>query len=270
MPQTYDQEPALNTFGDYAKYYDLLYGEKNYSSEVDYIEALLKHYSGRSVHSILDIGCGTGRHVRLLAQRGYEVCGLDKSQEMIACARQSTPGELKLQYHICDATSFHLGMAFDAVVSLFHVFSYQTVEAAALSFLKNAYDHLHDDGLLIFDFWYGPAVLAQKPEARIKRLENSELRIIRIAEPVLHEKQNMVDVCYEVLIERKSKAVFETIKESHHMRYFFHPELESMLSKTGFRLVRSLEWLTMDRDVSTDSWSGTIIACKNKADTCPA
>jgi len=73
----------MNQFGNlYSQYYDLLYQDKDYIAEVDYIENLIKSHS-REVKTILDLGCGTGKHDELLCDKGYTVHGVDISKEML-------------------------------------------------------------------------------------------------------------------------------------------------------------------------------------------
>jgi len=75
----------VNIFRKYASYYNLLYRDKDYDGEVEFLEKLLqKHRPG--ARSILDLGCGSGTHASLLARRGYEVHGVDISQDMLDLA----------------------------------------------------------------------------------------------------------------------------------------------------------------------------------------
>ncbi|MCX8108650.1 MAG: methyltransferase domain-containing protein, partial [Verrucomicrobiae bacterium] len=67
-------------FGEiYAEAYDSLYKEKDYDLEVSLLERLFQEYRAGAVHRILDVGCGTGNHAIRLAQRGYQVTGVDQS-----------------------------------------------------------------------------------------------------------------------------------------------------------------------------------------------
>lgn len=103
-------------------------------------------------------------------------------------------------------------------------------------------------------FWYGPAVLTDKPVTRIKRLENESIKVTRLAEPVLHAGENIVDVNYDVFIEDKaSKEVVEK-KELHKMRYFFDTELEMICEKIGFRAEKKCEWMS-DKNPDFNSWN---------------
>ena len=66
----------------YSKYYDLLYSDKNYQTEVDYICRLLDNYSQNKC-KILEFGSGTGKHGSLLYEKGFKVTGIEKSKEMV-------------------------------------------------------------------------------------------------------------------------------------------------------------------------------------------
>ena len=77
----------MSIFKRYAQYYDLLYSAKDYKGEVQYIDALIKKYTG-TAKSILDLGCGTGKHDFILAERNYRVSGVDLSEAMISIAKQ--------------------------------------------------------------------------------------------------------------------------------------------------------------------------------------
>ncbi|MGO8176209.1 SAM-dependent methyltransferase, partial [Rhizobium ruizarguesonis] len=64
--------------------------------------------------------------------------------------------------------------------------------------METVSNHLEDGGIFIFDFWYGPAVLWQRPSTRVKRLENDEISVVRVAESVVHDAENIVDVNYTI------------------------------------------------------------------------
>ena len=105
-----------------------------------------------------------------------------------------------------------------------------------------------------FDFWYGPAVLIDLPITRVKRLENENIKVTRLAEPVLYAQENIVDVNYDVFIEDKSTHQIVEKKELHKMRYFFDIELELICEKTGFKIENKHEWMA-DKNPDFNSWN---------------
>lgn len=259
----------MSVFGAYSRYYNLFYQDKDYASEAAYVRELIrKHHPG--AESLLDLGCGTGKHGFLLADMGLEVAGVDRSEEMLAVAGfrlaslTAEPPALGSQppsitFHQGDIRSIRLERTFDVVVSLFHVMSYQTGNDDLRAAFDTARRHLKPGGVFIFDCWYGPAVLTDRPVVRVKRLEDEEIAVTRIAEPVMHPNDNMVEVNYQVLVKDKASGAVEELRETHHMRYLFRPEIELFLNQAGMRLLDSAEWMT-DLQPGFGSWGACFVA----------
>jgi SAM-dependent methyltransferase len=248
-------------FEAYAAYYDLLYRDKDYAGEARYVQSLLSRY-GCAAGALLDLGCGTGRHAEPLARLGYSVHGVDVSAAMVERARHSVPSDLRtqLRFETGDARTVRLGAAFDAVISLFHVVSYQNSNEDLAAMFATAGAHLAAGGLFVFDFWYGPGVLTEPPSTRVRRLEDQDLAVTRIAEPTVHPDRNIVDVRYTVFGKRRSSGECFELQETHRMRYLFLPELELMLQAAGMQVLRAERWMSGELDLV--SWQAVITARK--------
>jgi len=247
----------MDNFGKtYSKYYDLLYKDKNYQEEYNYICGLIKKYANNSKKNILDIGCGTGKHLCFFKKDGYTVSGVDVSENMIYEAKKCLQQEDDLI--CCKASEFKFNKKFETIISIFHVMSYQTENDELEKVFLNVSEHLTDAGLFIFDFWYGPAVLTDPPVVKIKRLEDNEVKITRIAEPVMCYNENIVDVNFEVMIENKRTQLLEKLSETHKMRYLFLPEIELFANKNNFEVLNMYKWFT-EESLSDTSWYGLAI-----------
>jgi SAM-dependent methyltransferase len=255
----------MTVFNDYARCYDFIYRDKDYRSESDYIDKLIQQFVP-GAGSILELGCGSCGHAEHLAKKGYTICGVDISEKMLIRARNNI-GKLKpeissnISVSQADIRSVRLEKSFDAAISLFHVISYLPANDDLLSAFKTAQFHLKKNGVFIFDCWYGPAVLAQRPEPRVKRMEDDRIRFVRIAEPDLLPNENLVEVNYQILIVDKETGDIEDVREKHRMRYLFKPEVETLLASTGFELLDCLEFMT-GRVPGTNTWSVVFIAKK--------
>lgn len=252
----------MNVFDKYAGYYDLLYHDKNYQAEVDYIDSLLRRHK-TSAQNILELGCGTGIHAAMLAAKGHSVLGVDISEGMLKRARARSHDQ-KIGFAHGDARDFRTDKKFDTVVSLFHVMSYQNSNADVAAAIQTANIHLDIGGHLIFDFWYAPAVLTQLPEVRVKRLENETIRVIRLAEPQHEPNRSVVHVCYEICVEDKLSNEIKRIHEKHSMRYFSLPEVQLFLERGGFELKAHEEWLT-GKELGVSTWGACVVAQKTKS-----
>jgi len=236
----------MPVFGSYAKLYNMLYSDKDYPAEADFVHGILQK-TAPGTKKILDLGCGAGKHDILLAHMGYRLKGIDLSAEMLSLARASSAASAsRVPVDFCrgDIRTIRLDEQFDAVTSLFHVMSYQTTNNDLRASFNTAYRHLKPGGIFLFDFWYGPAVLTQRPEKREKHVRDKAITIVRNAEPDMHPNSNTVDVRYVITTRDTTANSTETIRETHRMRYWFLPEIEFFLEQEGFALLETAEWMT--------------------------
>jgi SAM-dependent methyltransferase len=253
-------------FAAYSQYYDLLYQDKDYVGEAEYVLRLLGHYR-KGCTSVLELGCGTGLHASLLASAGLQVIGVEISETMFlqsldrAAQVNAKAGLGSFSAMPGDARTIRIDQHVDAVISLFHVVSYQTTNNDVLQMFETAAIHLRHDGIFIFDVWYGPAVVTTRPAVRVKRMASDSIAVLRVAEPELDMNLNRVDVDYTVLVTDKVSGAVETFGERHSMRYFFRPELELIAKVSGFDIIHSEEWLTGNRP-SENTWGVTFVARK--------
>ena len=238
-------------FEDYSKYYDILNSGKDYETEASFIINLIKK-NKPDAKTILNIGCGTGRHDIFLAEAGFEITGIDQSAKMIAIAKEQFKST-DHKFLQADAKTLNLNKKFDVVISLFHVLSYQNANSDVQDFFQTIHKHLSSSGIAIFDYWYGPAVLNIKPETRVRKASTSEFNVERKATTKLIVEKNIAEVTFDFNIQNKSEK--KILKEIHPMRYFFTPELDLFFSANDLKLVGEFEWPTIDRKPSLDSWS---------------
>jgi SAM-dependent methyltransferase len=243
-------------FRTYARYYDLLYRDKEYAAEAEYAARTIRS-AMPDASTILELGCGTGRHGQLLANNGFHVHGIERSPEMAALAQSaSQPASSAIGSFSCDigdARRVKLERNFDAVVALFHVISYQTTNSDLNATFAVASNHLAPGGVFLFDVWHGPAVLAQLPEQRVKKVFDDDLEIVRTARPHLDTKHNIVEVIYDVGCRNRHTGESLRFAENHRVRYLFPKEIESLAAEAGLQLINSEEFMT-GRPPSSTTW----------------
>lgn len=236
----------MKNFKSYAKYYNLFNKNKDYDKEVDFVNSLIiKHLP--NTKTILNLGCGTGNHDLLLKKKGYDITGIDQSEEMIKIAKEK---KKKIKFIVGDIRNFEINKKFDCIISLFHVMSYQTLDKDLINVFDLVSSHLNDGGIFIFDCWYGPAVLNIKPSVRVKKVKNNDLNIVRKAIPKIISQKNVIDVDYEFIIDEKGHI--KRFSEKHSLRYLFEEELN--LYSKDLSLIEKGEWLT-GKEPNKDTWS---------------
>nr|WP_249145519.1 class I SAM-dependent methyltransferase [Bradyrhizobium diazoefficiens] len=241
-----------------------MYEDKNYASEVDFVEARLRDH-GVASGKVLDLGCGTGLHAVEFARRGWGVSGIDLSHEMIARAKsRAEQAGLDIPFRQGDACEAGPEQGFDAVVSLFHVASYQNDRARLERLFRTAHAALKPGGVFLFDYWYGGAVLAQGVETRVKVIERKPLRLTRIAQSDHDERNAIVQVNYTLFCEDTSRSTIRRVDETHRMRYWFPFEINASLEASGFAPLGDYAWLSADLPNSR-TWAAYSVARKSSA-----
>jgi SAM-dependent methyltransferase len=254
----------MEVFKDYADFYDSLYEDKNYQAECNFVKHIFKTYSEKKVNSILELGCGTGSHAFLFTDMGYAVTGVDISENMLEIARKKAADNKKhIKFVQQDIRHLKLPQKFDAAVAMFAVMGYQTTNQEFEDTLTSVHRHLSSGGLFIFDVWFGPAVLMQKPADRVKIIEQGDKKTIRYAHPVLDIVNHTVEVNYTVLEIARNKVLKET-EESHLMRFFFYQELKYFLEKNGFKVLKMMPFMKINGILSEDNWDMTVVARRTK------
>lgn len=281
-----------DTFGPtYTDLYDYFYRDKDYERECDLLEQLFQTYGGGATRSVLDLGCGTGGHSLVLAQRGYAVVGVDRSAGMLTRARQKAEalgkggggnsdsnddndkdnnisndnsvvaGHGRAVFRQEDIRDAEFGdEKFDAALMMFAVLGYQLENADVLSALRTARRALLPGGLFVFDVWYGPAVLGERPSERVKVVSTEAGgQILRAASAELDARRHLCAVRYRVW-RLEDGRVPESAEETHRMRYFFPLELELLLETSGFSMLRLGAFPDFAREPDETTWNVTCAA----------
>jgi SAM-dependent methyltransferase len=220
-------------YARWARYYDLLYRNVvDYEADVDYLEKIFRRY-GVSPTSILDLGCGTGNHDFLLARRGYQVTGVDRSPEMLAIARKKAGrGEPRPRFVLAGMESFRLPQTFDAAICMFGGFGYLGRSEAARCF-RNVRSHLAPGGLFVFEYWQTTAV---RPGIQSWLDCTSEgLQVLRFSEGTFDRRRSILAIDFHFLVVR-GRRVVDRFTERHAIRTYTRQEMGSLLRESGLSL----------------------------------
>jgi SAM-dependent methyltransferase len=194
----------MTVFGTaYAGAYDTLYGEKDYAAECDMIESLAREFgSNGKISTLADFGCGTGNHAIPLARRGYRVAGLDLSPDMLEQARAKSTaagvGE-RISFTLGNVQDTVLpGAPFDAAIMMFAVLGYQRSDQEVVAALSNVRRQLPQGAPFVFDVWYGPAVIQDRPGTRERQVDGPDGKLVRRTRASLDEARNLCTVHFEL------------------------------------------------------------------------
>jgi hypothetical protein len=151
----------------------------------------------------------------------------------LARSPKSSNGLDSFNCEVGDICKTRLGRTFDAVISLFHVISYQTTNQALQVSFQVASDHLATGGLFLFDVWHGPAVLSQGPSVRVKEVADERYQVRRTPRPELDTNLSTVNVVYQMNCEDQLSKETIQLSEEHLMRYLFPTEIDLLAKICG-------------------------------------
>lgn len=216
-------------FNDLAPFYDELMMGVPYQLWVRYLEDIFNRYKS-APKSILDVACGTGNVSEVLADRGYDVTGIDLSVDMINVAKSKQP--VRVDYYAQGIAQLNLHKRFDAAVSLFDSLNYVTDASELALGMRKVYEHLEDNGLFIFDV------------NTIYALENHFFDRGCLSEDVYprylwtSEYDHSTAICtVNMIFEAMADGELVRFKEVHRQRGYSLEELSSMMIDAGFDLL---------------------------------
>lgn len=237
----------MSLFQKFGEYYDLIYREAvNYEGECDFVERVLKTCCKEKARKILDLGCGTGSHALIFAQRGYEVTGIDVSDVMIRRARKKArETNLRADFLVQDMRAIKLTEKFDCVICLFGGFGYLLTYADLMKLFFDLIHCLKEHGLFIFEFWNVEGLKPTPYRSWLKRQE-ANISLYRMTESNFNPETNIltIDMHFVVIHDEKSVDVFE---EKHPIKCYTIAEMQHYLNDNGFELLSVYNWDTENK-----------------------
>ena len=233
----------------YAGVYDLVYQDKAYDDECNFIEAAIRRFESTPLTSVLDIGCGTGGHLFRLADRGFGMTGIDASIDMVnlasdKAARTGAPVRIN-QARLQD---FRLDEKFDVEICLFNVINYLTDDRSVRSALLNVRDHLADGGLFIFDYRNALAAMSEFETKRVLDVSSDGKRLLRVSTNELDRDRRLFHTEYECFVFQGDE-ITDHFRVDHKLRLFLPDEIAGFLDEFDFELLHTCAFPDLDRPV---------------------
>lgn len=232
-----------------ARVYDYLLSGINYQQWADYLEQLFGYFKIEPCRKILDLACGTGNSTFPWAQRGYSVCGVDISAEMLEVARyKAEKMKLDLNFYRQDMRSLRLPSCFDVAVLYQDGLNYLLSEEDLKSALSSIRSVLRTGGYFIFNLNLVEKLPAgTSPE--VSWLEDEMLTLVW--ESCMEPGGKIWRIKLTAFIH-EGEGLYSRIQEEHRERSYSLEELEPLFLKTGWRLQSSFKAFTLEKPSADD------------------
>lgn len=218
--------------------YDRLTADVDYGKWADYVERHFRR-AKRPVHSVVELGCGTGSLTKLLARRGYRTTAVDLSPDMLAVADQKCEG-LGVLFLCQDMSKLTLLEPVDAVISCLDSVNYVTRPAALRRTFQRVFKALAPGGLFLFDV-KTPAAL-EGADGQIYLDEDDDLFCVWRGE--YYPRRRVCGYGLDLFV-REEDGSWSRGGEYHEEYAYTMDELDSFLREAGFRHVKQYGDKTM-------------------------
>lgn len=242
----------MDAYTDFASVYDRFMDETPYEQWCQNILAVLREYDMQS-GLILELGCGTGSMTELLAEHGYDMIGVDYSQDMlnIAMDKREQSGHQDILYLNQDMREFELYGTVRAVVSVCDSLNYLLEDESIITCFKLVNNYLDPKGIFFFDFntrykyeeVIGDTVIAENREDCSFIWEN------------FYDEEERINE-YDLTIfvreaQENGKELFRRFQETHYQKGYELEDMKRFLQEAGMEFVRAYDADTLQEVTDT-------------------
>ena len=217
----------MEAYTVFAKVYDEFMKDIPYEEWLRIVDERIGKASGGS--KVLELACGSGTFSGLLADKGYEVMGIDISEDML---RQAYGKKIPMTRFVnADMTEFSLSEQFDAAVCVCDGMNYLTCKEDLNDTLRCVSEHLTPGGIFIFDV---------KKEQYFKELSDStfsdEIDGCRYVWENYYDEETRDNVYSVTFFIRKIGSLYRKYEEQHLQHVFLREEVTEALEECGYTL----------------------------------
>ena len=234
-------------YKELAKYYDLIYKWKDYKKEADKIKKLISKYKKSEGKELLEIGCGTGHHLKFFENK-FSCVGTDINKKMLDVAKKNVKKSVLKRLNMVD---FRLNKKFDVILCLFSSIGYVKNYSNLRKTISNFANHMKKGGIVIIEPWFGKSEYkAGRPW--MSTYDGNNVKIARLNVSKIKSGMSILD--FHFLIAEKNKDV-KYFVDRHRLGLFDIEKTLEIMKESGLKSMFLKNGLMKDR--------GLYIAVKN-------
>lgn len=234
----------MDAYTSFAQVYDTFMDNVPYEEWGEYLIGILRDYKIEE-GVVVDLGCGTGSMTEILAEAGYELIGIDNSEEMleIATEKKEQSGQ-DILYVLQDMCELELYGSAKAFVSVCDSINYITSEEDLVHMFQNLQKYLDEDGIFVFDFntehkyrdIIGDTTIAENREQCSFIWDNYYYE---------EEKINEYELCLFIQ-DTKDETVYHKFEETHYQKAYSLADMKRIIKKAGLVLEHAYDAFTKE------------------------
>ena len=226
-------------YKELAEYYDLIYHWKDYKAEANTIKGLIKKYKVSDGKYLLDVGCGTGMHIKYFKD-AFSCTGIDINKEMVQVAKSKVSDVIFKQGDMID---FSLKTSFDVILCLFSSIGYVKTYSNLERTIKNFSNHLKKGGVLIVEPWFTKSTF-WVGEPGMTTYDGKDVKIARLNTTKVEADLSIMEMHY--LIARRNEDIKHFV-DIHELGLFETDITLKYMEDANFKSVFLKDGLMKDR-----------------------
>ena len=235
----------MSSYESFARVYDLFMDNIPYEEWCEYLAGLLEDQGIRE-GLVLELGCGTGNMTRLLAEKGYDMIGVDNSVDMLEIAMEKKEEEEQdILYLLQDMREFELYGTVRAVVSVCDSMNYIIEEEDLLEVFRLVNNYLDPGGIFIFDLnteYKYEKILGDTTIAE----DREDASFIWDNYYDLEEKINEYDLVLFIPEEKDGEILYRKYEETHYQKVYSLERVKELLLEAGMEYIAAYDAFTRE------------------------
>lgn len=255
----------MEAYTDFAEVYDIFMDNTPYEEWADFIAGLIEKYGiskpvrgadperglsekempgeeevlASERNLVLDLGCGTGTLTELLSQKGYDMMGIDNSEEMLRIAMEKKEKSGNEILYLCqDMRDLDLYSTVGTVISVCDSVNYLIEDEDIADTFSLVNNYLYPGGIFIFDF---NTVYKYETVIGDDTIAENRDNCSFIWENYYHEEEHVNEYDLTIFVKEEKQELFRRFSETHYQRGYTLAEMERFVQEAGMEILLCLD-----------------------------